>query len=150
MHDHAAGIFDYDRNIKVNFTTLFKNMQILKFKSPLTFAFFAAVNHFSRPFRKEKFISMGSKGSGLWFVIGGFRSSLSVSLFHGSLLVIVIVTHWRQRKTQLWRRLLNFSVGLFLKKAVCLMKDISVNSTGSSEHKIWVLPKEANPMTFWL
>ena len=65
MHDHAAAIFDYDRNMKVNFTMLFKNMQILKFKSPLTFAFFAAVNHFSRPLRKEKFTSMASKGSGL-------------------------------------------------------------------------------------
>ena len=150
MHDHAAAIFDYDRNMMVNFTTLFKNMQIWKFKSPLTFAFFAAVNHFSRPLRKEKFTSMGSKGSGLWFVIGGFRSSLCVSLFHGSLLVIVIVTHWRQQKMQLWKQLLNFRVGAFLKKAVCLMKDISVNGTGSSEHKIWILPKGANPMTFWL
>ena len=150
MHDHAAAIFDYDRNMMVNFTTLFKNMQIWKFKSPLTFAFFAAVNHFSRPLRKEKFTSMGSKGSGLWFVIGGFRSSLCVSLFHGSLLVIVIVIHWRQQKMQLWKQLLKFRVNAFLKKAVCLMKDISVNGTDSSEHKIWILPKGANPMTFWL
>ena len=150
MHDHAAAIFDYDRNVMVNFTTLLKNMWILKFKSPQTFVFFAAVNHLSRPLRKQKFTSMGSKGCGLWFVIGGFRSSLCVSLFHGSLLVIVIVTHWRQQKMQLWKQLLNFRVGAFLKKAVCLMKDISVNGTGSSEHKIWILPKGANPMTFWL
>ena len=25
LHDHAAAIFDYDRNVMVNFTTLFKN-----------------------------------------------------------------------------------------------------------------------------
>ena len=30
-------------------TALFKNTQILKFKSQLTFAFFAAVNHLSGP-----------------------------------------------------------------------------------------------------
>ena len=46
-------------------TTLFINMQILKFKSRLTFAFFAAVNHLSRPLRKQKFTSTVSKGHGL-------------------------------------------------------------------------------------
>ena len=48
-------------------------MPILKFKSQLMIGFFAAVNH------------------GLWFVIGGFRSVLCVSVFQGSLLVIVIM-----------------------------------------------------------
>ena len=56
------------------FTALFINMQIVKFKSQLTFAFVAAVNHLSRPLRKHKFTSIGSKGHRLWFVIGGFRS----------------------------------------------------------------------------
>ena len=65
LHDHAAAIFDYDRNVMVNFTTVFKNVRILKFKSPLTFAFFAAFNHLSRPLRKQKFTSLGSKGRGL-------------------------------------------------------------------------------------
>ena len=34
---------------------------------------------------------MGSKGHGSWFVIGGFRSVLCVSVFQGSLLMIVIM-----------------------------------------------------------
>ena len=66
-------------------------MQILKFKSQLTIAFFAAVNHLNGPLRKQNFTLMGSKGQGLWFVIGGFRSVLCVSVFPGLLLVIVIM-----------------------------------------------------------
>ena len=46
-------------------TALFKNTRILKFKSQLTFAFFAAVNHLSGPRRKQKITSTGSKGHGL-------------------------------------------------------------------------------------
>ena len=49
-------------------TALFKITRILKFKSPLTFGFFAAVNHFryfSRAHRKHKFTSTGSKGHSL-------------------------------------------------------------------------------------
>ena len=72
LHDHAAAIFDYDRNVMVNFTTLFKNTRILKFKRQLTFAFFAAVNHLTGSLTKQKFTSMDSKGHGLQFVIGGF------------------------------------------------------------------------------
>ena len=34
-----------------NITALLKNTRSLKFKSQLTFAFFAAVNHLSRPLR---------------------------------------------------------------------------------------------------
>ena len=41
-------------------------IQFLKFKSQLTFAFFAAVNHFGGPRRKPKFTK--------WFVISEFRS----------------------------------------------------------------------------
>ena len=48
------------------------------------------VNHFSRPLRKRKFSSTGSKGHCLWFVIGGFRSVFWVSVFQGSLLVILL------------------------------------------------------------
>ena len=72
-------------------TALFKNTRILKFKSQLTFAFFAAVNHLNGPLRKQNFTLTGSKGQGLWFVIGGFRSVLCVSVFQGLLLVIVIM-----------------------------------------------------------
>ena len=47
-------------------------------------------NHLSGPLRKRKFTSTGSKGHCLWFVIGGFRSVLWVSVFQGSLLVILL------------------------------------------------------------
>ena len=66
-------------------------MRILKFKSQLTIVFFAAVNHLNGPLRKQNFTLMGSKGHGLRFVIGGFRSILYVSVFQGSLPVIVIM-----------------------------------------------------------
>ena len=47
------------------FTALFTNMRILKFKSQLTIAFFAAVNHLNGPLRKQNFSLTGSKGQGL-------------------------------------------------------------------------------------
>ena len=46
-------------------TALFTNMQIVKFKSQLTIAFFAAVNHLNGPLRKQNFTLKGSKGHGL-------------------------------------------------------------------------------------
>ena len=42
---------------------------------------FAAVNHPNGPLRKKNFTLTGSKGQGLWFVIGGYRSVLWVSVF---------------------------------------------------------------------
>ena len=66
-------------------------MRILKFKSQLTIAVFAAVNHLNGPLRKQNFTLTGSEGQGLSFLIGGFRSLLRVSVFQGSLLVIVIM-----------------------------------------------------------
>ena len=77
-------------------TALFEN--ILKFKSQLTIAFFAAVNHLNGPLRKQNFTLTGSKGHGLWFVIGGFRSVLCVSMFQGSLLVIVIMIDGSEKR----------------------------------------------------
>ena len=62
-------------------------MQILKFKSQLMIALFAAVNHLNGPLRKQNFKVTGSKSHGLRFVIGGFQSILCVSVFQGSLLV---------------------------------------------------------------
>ena len=64
-------------------------MRILKFNSQLMIALFAAVNHVNGPLRKQNFTLTGLKGHGFWFVIGGFRSVLCVSVFQGSLLVIV-------------------------------------------------------------
>ena len=55
-------------------TALFTNMPILKIKSQPTIAFFAAVNHLNGLLRKQNFTLTGSKGQGLRFVIGGFRS----------------------------------------------------------------------------
>ena len=49
--------------LRCYFTALFKNTRTLNFKSRLTFAFFAAVNHLSGPLRKQKFTSTGSKGA---------------------------------------------------------------------------------------
>ena len=48
------------------FTALFINMQIVKFKSQLTFAFVAAVNHLSRPLRKQVYFNRFKSS---WFVI---------------------------------------------------------------------------------
>ena len=94
-------------------TALFAIMRILKFRSQLTIAFFTVVNHLNEPLMKQNFTLTGSKGHGWWFVIGGFRSVLCVSVsFKGR------NYDWRQRKTQLWRRLLNFRVRMFVKSAV--------------------------------
>ena len=68
-------------------------------KDAFTIAFFAAVNHFNGPLRKQNFTLTGSKGHGLWFVIGGFRSVLCVSVFQGSLLVIVIMIDVSEKRS---------------------------------------------------
>ena len=90
---------------RLSVTALFTDMRILKFKSQLTIAFFAAVNHLNGPLRKQNSTLTGSKGHGLWSVIGGFRSVCDCNY------------DWRQRKTQLWRRILNFRVSIFVKNA---------------------------------
>ena len=79
-------------------TALLTNMWIVKFKSQLTIAFFAAVNNLGGPLRKQNFTLTGSKGHGFWFVIGGFRSVLCVSVFQGSLLVIVIMINGSEKR----------------------------------------------------
>ena len=96
-------------------------MQILQFKSQLTYAFYAAVNHLSRPLRKQKFTSAGSKGHGLWFVIGGFQSVLYVSVFQVRFVPCDWNYDWQQGKTHLWRQLLNLRVCMFLKSAVIIL-----------------------------
>ena len=68
-------------------------MQIVKFKSQLTIAFFAAVNHLNGPLRKQNFTLKGSKGHGF-----RFRSVLCVSVFQGSLLVIVIIIDGSEKR----------------------------------------------------
>ena len=73
-------------------------MRIQKFKSQLTSASFAAVNHLNGPIRKQNFTLTVSKGQGLLFVIGGFRSVLCVSVFQGSFLVIVIMIEGSEKR----------------------------------------------------
>ena len=90
--------FESFNPLPLQFTALFTNMRILKFKSQLTIAFFAAVNHLNGPLRKQNFTLTGSKGQGLWFVIGGFRSVLCVSVFQGSLLVIIIMIDGSEKR----------------------------------------------------
>ena len=103
------------------FTALLKNMRILKFKSQITFEFFAGVNHLSRPFRKQNFTLMGSKGYVLWFVIGRFWSFLC---FCVSMFVACDGNYdWKQLQMQLlllilWRWLLNFRVRVFMKSTI--------------------------------
>ena len=96
------------------FTALFTNMRILKFKSQLTIAFFAAVNHLNGPLRKQNFTLTGSKGHGLWFVIGGFRSVLCVSALQASLLVIVIMIDGSEKR--------NCEGGFWTSELACLWK----------------------------
>ena len=56
-------------------TALFKNMWILKLKKPAAVLLFSLLSIISaRPLRKQNFTLTGSKGYGLWFVIGEFRS----------------------------------------------------------------------------
>ena len=74
--------------------------------------FFYAVNHLNGPIRKQYFTLTGSKGHGFWFVIGGFRSVFS------GFVACDRNYDWRQRKTELWRRLLNVRVRMFVKSAV--------------------------------
>ena len=89
----------------------------LLIKSQLTFSFFAAVSHLGGPLRKQKFTLTGSKGHDVWSVIGGFRSLLWFLCFK----VRCVAYYWRQRKTQLWRRLLNFRVRVFVKAQKCTL-----------------------------
>ena len=67
-------------------TALFKNRQILKFKSELTFAFFPAVNDLSGPLRKQNFTLTGSKDHG--FVIFDWWLSICFVCFCVSWFVI--------------------------------------------------------------
>ena len=58
-------------------------------------AFFAAVNHLSGPHRKQKITSTDSKGHGLW--LADF-DPFGVSVFQGSLLVIVIMIKGSEKR----------------------------------------------------
>ena len=95
-------------------TGLLTNMRIVKFKSHLTIAFFAAVSHLSGPLRKQNFALTGSKGHGFWFVIDGFGSVLCVSVFQGSLLVIIIMIDGSEKR--------NCEGGLWTLEFACLWK----------------------------
>ena len=94
----------------------FKNMQILKFKSQQTFAFFTAVNHFSRPL-----------GNRTWRVqkvmVCDWLFSIRFVCFCGSRLIACDCNYdWWQQKTHLWRRLLNLRVGVLCGKCSKMTK----------------------------
>lgn len=71
-------------------------MRILKFKGQVTIAVFAAVNYLNRTSQETKLYFNGYKRSR--FVIGGFRSVLRVSVFQGSLLMIVIMIDGSEKR----------------------------------------------------
>ena len=97
-------------------TKLFKNTRTLKFKSQPTFGYFAPVNHLNKPLRKQKLYLNGFKRS--WFVICDWWISIRFVCFCVSRFVACDRNYdWRQRKTQSWRRLLNFRVRVFMKSA---------------------------------
>ena len=58
-------VVDVIKSFFYSFTAPFTNMRIVKFKSQLTIAFFAAVNHLNGPPRKQNFTLTSSKGLGL-------------------------------------------------------------------------------------
>ena len=73
-------------------------MRIMKIKSQPTIAFFAVVNHLNGPLRKQNFTLTGSKGQGLRFVIGGFRSVSVCFVIQGPLLGIVIMIDGSEKR----------------------------------------------------
>ena len=76
-------------------------------------------NYLSRPLRKHKFTSTGSKDHSLRFVIGGFRSVLWLSVKQGSLLVIVMMINDSQKR--------NCKGGLWASEVACFW---SINCNG--------------------
>ena len=92
-----------------------KTCKLWSSKAAFTIVFFTAVNHLSRPLRKQNFTETGLKGHGLWSVIGGFWFVACFSVFHGSLLVIIIMIVSGKKLNCMWRRLFNFRVCVFWK-----------------------------------
>ena len=103
-------------------------MRILKFKSQLTIAFFAAVKQLNGPLRKQNF--NGFKRS--WFVICGFRSVLCVSVFQGSLLVIVIMIDGREKR--------NCECSFWILDFACLWEAQYSNAVSHYRTKVDILP----------
>ena len=119
--------------LRCSFTALFKNTRILKFESQLTFAFSAAFNHLSDLLnRKQKFTSTDLKRHGLWFVIGGFRSVLCVSLFQGSLFVIVIMIDGSEKCNSVKAAFENQSSRVFEKHSKFFYNQVWQGSSSSS------------------
>ena len=67
-------------------------------------------------------------------MICGFRSVLCVSVFQGSLLVIVVMIDGSE-KTYLLRRFLNFRVHVFLKSAVRIVERVWKSSVSNCPKK---------------
>ena len=134
--------------VSCSLTALFTNMRILKFKSQLTITFFAVVNHLNGPLRKQNFTLTDSKGHGFWLVIGGFRSVLCVCV---SRFVTCGRNHdWRQPKTQLRVRLLNFRVRMFVKSAVKLQYNYQVSNVKITDRFLDIWTSSLNSIFIWL
>ena len=87
-------------------TALFENMRILKFKSQLTIAFFAAVNHLNGV---QKVMVCDLR-------LAAFPDPFCVFLWR--FVACDRNYDWWERKTQLSRGFLNFGVRMFVKSAV--------------------------------
>ena len=88
-----------------------------KLWSQRTFAFFAAANHLSGPLMEQNITLKGFKRS--WFVKFDWWILIHFVCFCVSRFVACDCNYdWRPRKTQLWRRLLNCRVRVFVKSVV--------------------------------
>ena len=139
----------------------FSKTQIVKLKTQVTFGFFTAVNHLSIPLRKQMFTLKGSKGHGLWFLIGGLQCLLCVFVFQDSLLVIVIMIDsskkcnnceggfWTSEFTRFWKAQLpstfqgisNLTISADLYRLLAPEESLNWNNhwPRSQKHSLWTL-----------
>ena len=81
-----------------------------------TIALYAAVNHLNGPLKKQNFTLTVKRSR---FLICDWWISIRFVCFCVSMFVACDRNYdWRQRKTQLWRWLLNFRVRMFVKSVV--------------------------------
>ena len=78
-------------------TALFTNMRIVKFKSQLTIAVFAAVNHLNGPPRKQRALSIYEKNPEI-SVVAKVEFPIGKKLFH----LVVNPGTWRGARPWTW------------------------------------------------
>ena len=94
-------------------TALFTNMRILKFKSQLTITFSLPSTILTDLLGNKTLLERVQKVICDWWISIRF-----VSFFVSRFVASDRNYDWRQRKTQLWRRLLNVRIRKFVKSAV--------------------------------